>query len=46
LGQIRYFIEAVIEDLPVAPSFCDVLKVQEVIDTAKESNLSGRRIAL
>ena len=43
---VRSFIDAVIEDRPASPSFYDGLKVQEVIEAAKESQALGRRITL
>ncbi|MFN8466048.1 MAG: Gfo/Idh/MocA family oxidoreductase [Caldilineaceae bacterium] len=40
----RQFIDAILNDRPVAPNFEDGLKVQAVIDAALESQRSGCRI--
>ena len=37
----RLFVEAIVEDRPITPNFYDGLKVQEVIDSALESNRKG-----
>jgi predicted dehydrogenase len=42
----RLFIDAIVEDRPVAPSFYDGLKAQEVIDAAIESHQTGCWISL
>ena len=42
----RLFIDAILEDRPVTPSFYDGLKVQEVMDAAIESHQSGGWVAL
>ncbi len=42
----RLFIDAIIEDRSVSPSFYDGWKVQEVIDAAIESHRSGSWISL
>jgi predicted dehydrogenase len=42
----RMFVDAILEDRPVAPSFYDGLKVQEVMDAAIESHESGRWVSL
>jgi hypothetical protein len=38
---VRLFIDAVLEERPVSPSFYDGLKVQEVVDAALESHRCG-----
>ena len=43
---VRSFIDAVLEDRPASPSFYDGLKVQEVIEAAKESQAGGCRVTL
>jgi predicted dehydrogenase len=42
----RLFIDAILEDRPVTPSFYDGLKAQEVIDAAIESHQSGSWVSL
>jgi predicted dehydrogenase len=42
----RQFIDAILEDRPVSPSFFDGLKVQEVIDAAIESHANGCWVTL
>jgi predicted dehydrogenase len=42
----RLFVDAILENRPVSPSFLDGLKAQEVIDAALESHKSGRWITL
>lgn len=42
----RQFIDAILNDQPVAPNFEDGLKVQEVIDAAVESQRRGRWVPL
>jgi len=42
----RLFVDSILEDRPVSPSFFDGLKAQEVIDAALESHQSGRWVAL
>jgi predicted dehydrogenase len=42
----RYFIDCILHDRPATPSFWDGLAVQQVIDAAKESQRSGRWIAV
>ena len=42
----RMFIDAIIEDKPISPSFYDGLKVQEVIDAAIESHKSGSWVSV
>ncbi len=42
----RLFVDAILENRPVAPSFFDGLKAQEVIDAALESHQSGRWVGL
>lgn len=42
----RLFIDAILDDQPVTPSFYDGLKVQEVIDAAIASHQSGRWVSL
>jgi predicted dehydrogenase len=37
----RLFVDAILEDRPVSPSFMDGVKVQKVIDAALESNRKG-----
>ena len=37
----RLFIDAILQDRPVSPSFCDGLAVQKVIDAAFESHEKG-----
>ncbi len=40
------FIDSILEDRPISPSFYDGLKAQEVIDAAKESHKTGRWVSL
>ena len=42
----RLFIDAILEDRPLSPSFHDGLKVQEVIEAAVESHTSGRWVSV
>jgi predicted dehydrogenase len=42
----RQFIDAILDDEPVAPSFYDGLKVQEVIDAAIQSHEQGVWVSL
>jgi predicted dehydrogenase len=42
----RLFIDAIMEDRPVSPSFYDGYKVQEVIEAALESDSSGCWVSL
>lgn len=42
----RLFVEAIVEDRPVSPNFYDGLKVQQVIDSALESNQKGCWVTL
>jgi predicted dehydrogenase len=42
----RLFIDGIVDDRPVTPSFYDGLKAQEVIDAAIESHRSGNWVAL
>ena len=42
----RLFIDAILEDRPVAPSFYDGLKAQEVIDAAIRSHEEGVRVSV
>ena len=42
----RLFIDAILEDRPVTPSFYDGLRAQEVIDAAIASHESGRWVEL
>jgi len=43
---VRLFIDAILEDRPVTPSFYDGLKAQEVVDAAIESHQSGSWVSL
>lgn len=43
---VRLFIDAVLEERPVAPSFYDGLKAQQVVDAALESHRSGCRVTV
>ena len=43
---VRLFIDAIVEDKPVVPSFYDGLKAQEVIEAANRSHEEGRWITL
>ena len=40
------FIDSILEDRPISPSFIDGLKAQEVIDAAKESHQRGCWVSL
>ena len=40
------FIDSILEDRPISPSFFDGLKAQEVIDAAKESYMTGHWVSL
>jgi len=40
------FIDSILQDRPISPSFYDGLKAQEVIDAAKESHERGRWVSL
>ena len=42
----RLFVDAILEDLPAAPSFYDGWKAQQVIDAAIESHRSGTRVSV
>jgi len=42
----RQFIDAILDDQPVAPSFYDGLKAQEVIEAAPQSHAQGVWVAL
>lgn len=42
----RLFIDAILDDLPLAPSFYDGLKAQEVISAAIESHETGRWVTV
>jgi predicted dehydrogenase len=42
----RLFVDAILDDLPVCPTFYDGLKVQEVIDAAILSDREGRWVTL
>jgi len=42
----RLFIDAILENRPVAPNFYDGYKVQQIMAAAQESNRSGCRIAI
>lgn len=42
----RLFVEAILKGEKVSPSFYEGLKVQEIIAAAKESDASGRTVAL
>ena len=42
----RLFIDAIVEDRPVSPSFYDGLKAQEVVDAALESDRQGCWISI
>lgn len=42
----RLFIDAILENRPVAPNFYDGYKVQQIMAAALESDHSGRRIAI
>jgi predicted dehydrogenase len=42
----RLFVDAIAEDRPVAPTFWDGLKAQEVVDAAFQSDAEGRWISL
>jgi predicted dehydrogenase len=42
----RLFIDAILQDRPVVPSFYDGLKAQEVIDAALQSHEQGRWVSL
>ena len=42
----RQFVDAILDDLPVTPSFHDGLKAQEVIDAAMQSHREGRWVAI
>lgn len=43
---IRYFVDCILDDRPVSPSFYDGWKTQQVIDAAIESDGLGRWIEL
>lgn len=42
----RYFIDAILGDQPVTPSFRDGARVQEIIDAALESHHTGRWVIM
>jgi predicted dehydrogenase len=42
----RLFVDAILEERPVSPSFYDGYKAQEVIEAALESDRSGRSVSL
>jgi len=42
----RQFVDAILDDLPVTPSFHDGLKAQEVIDAAIQSHQEGRWVTI
>lgn len=42
----RAFVDAIIDDTPLEPTFYDGLKTQEVIDAALESHRTGRWVAV
>ena len=42
----RLFIDSILAGQPIAPSFYDGVKAQEVIEAAFESNRTGRRVEL
>ncbi len=42
----RAFVDAIIEDRPISPSFYDGYKVQQVLDAAVASHEQGRWITL
>jgi predicted dehydrogenase len=42
----RLFVDAIVEDKPIAPSFYDGFKAQQVIDAAGQSHEEGRWISL
>ena len=42
----RQFVDAILDDLPVTPSFYDGLKAQEVIDAAIRSHGEGRWVSI
>lgn len=42
---VRYFIDCLVEDEPVTPSFYDGWKAQRVVDAAIESNRIGKWVA-
>jgi predicted dehydrogenase len=42
----RVFAEAILDGKPLSPNFYDGLKVQEVIDAARESDSTGQRVAV
>jgi predicted dehydrogenase len=42
----RLFVDSVLDDLPLSPSFHDGLRVQRVIDAANESHATGTWVAV
>ena len=42
----RLFIDAILEDRPITPSFREGLKVQEVIEAALASHQQGKWVSL
>jgi predicted dehydrogenase len=42
----RLFIDAILEDKPVAPTFQDGARVQEIIDAAHTAHQTGKWITL
>ncbi|MEP7356207.1 MAG: Gfo/Idh/MocA family oxidoreductase [Anaerolineales bacterium] len=42
----RLFVEAILENRPVTPSFYDGYKAQQVVDAALESHRSGRAVTI
>jgi len=42
----RLFIDAILEDRPVSPSFYDGSKAQQVVDAALESHATGRQVSI
>lgn len=42
----RYFIDAIVENLPISPNFYDGYKAQQVVDAAIESDHTGRWVSI